>query len=324
MATTSCPYGDAHTTVLDIAREGGADLSTGGHSQVLSISPIIGGIFSVGSDARTRTFREDGAKLTPKEAARWREAVAAIQEIEAEEIDHDAPEPSAEEMGSQPAQPPRAKPTSRFTNAKNYALAEGSKDPGILSQLAHSPDWNVRLLVARNPATSTDTLEQLATSADKDAKRYRDAAHEELGHRYEDMRDAAELEACARMDADGVFQQQVAKMPSYRQLAYMPAKRWARKSVPARRTLLAAAFDEAARLFKLGARFAGWSELRPGRLFDAPKNRTARSNYMLPGYAARLNSPMEVLGLFASVFASLFGSIAHQTGVRKKLGLGPV
>lgn len=71
VAKKSCPYGE-HKTIVQLAKGGGAEISTNGHSQVQTVSPVIGGVFTVGTGKRKQTFKIDGSKMTPKEARVWR------------------------------------------------------------------------------------------------------------------------------------------------------------------------------------------------------------------------------------------------------------
>lgn len=71
VAIRFCPYGE-HRSTLDLARAGGAEISTHGHSKVQTVSPVIGGVFSVGTGKRSQTFTTDGKKLSSKEARAWR------------------------------------------------------------------------------------------------------------------------------------------------------------------------------------------------------------------------------------------------------------
>lgn len=316
VARHQCEYGDAHTDVPSLADAGGGELSDQGHSTVKIVSPIVDGVFSVGTENRRQTFREDGTKLSPAEAARWRARVA--QQLEADEPKIRV-EPTLLPALGWGQLPSKAEPAARHTNPKDFDLAENSSDAGILAQLAQSADWNVRLLVARNPATATDTLEGLALSADKNAHLYRNAAHEELGHRYQDMRDAAELEACARMEADGVLQKRLETMPNYRQLSYMPAKRWNQKTQKAKKTLIQAAMGEAAKLFKLTVRFTGWTANKTATLV---LGKDGVKLFKLPRKVAVYRSTREVIGFMVDFFTALAGDPRAQKGVARRLGFG--
>jgi hypothetical protein len=257
VAEQQCEYGDAHTSLAGLARSGGAEVSTNGHGQVQIVSPIVGGAFSVGTDKQRQTFRGDGSKLTPSEARRWRDTIAQATK-DSDGVTSRLDPTLLPSLGWGEG-PKRAQAPVRHTTASDFALAESSSDSGVLVQAAHSADPGVRLVVAQNPATATHTLEGLATSTDDGSKLYRDQAHTELRHRYQDMRDAAELEACERMDRDGVFQMRLQEMPSYRQLVYMPAKRWEQKPVKARRSLIQRAMQESGQMLRLSFRFGGWT-----------------------------------------------------------------
>lgn len=302
-----CPYGnDAHTDAAGIAENGGGTAAPNGRT--VDISAMVDGVYTIGH----QTYTKQGRKLTPQEVRRRKRELARKNEA------NDSNESSAKKVQNLPAKPPRAKPGWRTTNPKDFLMAETSKDPGILAQLAYSADWNVRLLVARNPATATDTLEQLATSADKNARLYRDAAHEELGYRYQDMRDAEELEACARMDADGAFQKRLETMPNYRQLAYMPTKRWNQKSPKARKTLLQAAMGEAGKMLKLSVRLAGWTR---NKAVKAVIGSDGAKAFKLPSKVV-YRSTLGIIGFMIDFFASLTGDAKAKKSVAKRLGFG--
>ena len=67
VAVRSCPYGE-HRTVPDLARAGGAEIEPSGHGQTQTVSPLLAGVYSVGTGRRTQYYREDGSKLSPEEA----------------------------------------------------------------------------------------------------------------------------------------------------------------------------------------------------------------------------------------------------------------
>lgn len=67
VARSSCPYGE-HRTMPDLARAGGAEIEPSGHGQTQTVSPLLGGVYSVGTGRRTQFYREDGSKLSPEEA----------------------------------------------------------------------------------------------------------------------------------------------------------------------------------------------------------------------------------------------------------------
>lgn len=80
VARKSCPYGE-HRTVAQLAKAGGAEISSNGHSQVQTVSPLIGGFYTVGTGRRKQTFKADGTKLTPKEARAWRNKLQKILRV---------------------------------------------------------------------------------------------------------------------------------------------------------------------------------------------------------------------------------------------------
>lgn len=312
VAKIRCEYGDAHTSPLGLALAGGGEVSPHGHARILEVSPLIAGGYSVGTEKRGQTFRPDGTKLTAIEARHWRRARA-----KAEKLAEANREPSLLPPISWGAKAQRAVPAGRHTNPKDFELAENSTDPGILAQLSYSPDWSVRLLVTRNPATATDTLEALAVSTDEHAEKYRNEAHTELSHRYQDLRDEAELEACARMEADGALQKTLAEMPSYRQLAYMPAKRWSTKPVLARRTLVQAAMQETAKVLGVAVKFSGWT-LRKLAQFTVGKD--GLNLVKLPNQVPLYRSTREVVGYMVDFFTLLSGDPKSKRRLARRLG----
>lgn len=66
VAKQSCPYG-AHRTVPQLAKAGGATI-TNEHGTAQKVSPVVAGVYTVGTGKRRQTFRKDGTKLSPKEA----------------------------------------------------------------------------------------------------------------------------------------------------------------------------------------------------------------------------------------------------------------
>ena len=66
VAVRSCPYGE-HRTIPDLARAGGAEIEPSGHGQTQTVSPLLAGVYSVGTGKRTQFYREDGSKLSPQE-----------------------------------------------------------------------------------------------------------------------------------------------------------------------------------------------------------------------------------------------------------------
>jgi hypothetical protein len=319
VAHIQCEYGDAHTSLVGLAEGGGAVVSTHGHGQQQTVSPLVADAFSVGTAKKRTTFRKDGSKLTPLEAAAWRRTVASL--LESGTVVPARIEPKllpALGWGDAPAAAPRAKAPGRFTSPLDFQLAEKSADPGVLSQLARSADPAVRLVVAQNPATATDTLEGLATSTDKDARLYRNAAHGELTLRYQDLRDEAELAACARMDADGVFQKRLEETPSYRQLAYMPQKRWERKTIKARRTLIQAALQETGKALKLGFRIGGWTRRKTAQLVIGKKG---MSFFRLPAHVAAYRSTKAVSLFMLDFLLGIAGDQKAKVRISRQLGV---
>ena len=316
VAEQQCEYGDAHTSLAGLARAGGAEVSTNGHSQLQIVSPIVGGVFSVGTEKQRQTFREDGSRLTPSEARRWRDTIAQLT-AERGGVTSRLNPTLLPSLGWGEG-PRREQAPVRHTSASDFALAESSGDPGVLAQLAHSADPGVRLVVAQNPATATDTLEGLATSTDGGSKLYRDQAHTELSHRYQDLRDAVELEACERMDRDGVFQKQLQEMPNYRQLVYMPAKRWQQKPVKARRSLIQRAMHESGRVLRLSFRFGGWT-LR--KSFQLVTGTDPVRLVKIPAAVAAYRSTREVVSFLANVFGALADGQRSRKKIRRRLGL---
>lgn len=67
VAKSHCPYGE-HKSVPDLARAGGAEIEPSGHGQTQTVSPLLAGVYSVGTGQRTQHYREDGSKLSPQEA----------------------------------------------------------------------------------------------------------------------------------------------------------------------------------------------------------------------------------------------------------------
>ncbi|WP_307312808.1 hypothetical protein [Microbacterium sp. SORGH_AS_0421] len=307
MAELNCPFGDgAHTNLPGIAEAGGGLAAPNGRT--LEVSPMVDGIYTVGTSNRKQTWTKDGRKLTPVEVRRRQRQLASTETQS---------EPGEESIAAD-RKAPRTAGAGRSTNPKDFELAGGSNDPGILAQLAQSPDWNVRLLVVRNPSTATDTLEGLAVSSEKHAHLYRNAAHAELGHRYQDMRDKAELEACARMEADGALQKRLETMPNYRQLAYMPAERWEQKSTRARKTLLEAAMGEAAKLLKLTVKLAGWTGKKTAK---AVLGKDGVKAFQLP-HRMIYRPTREVVGFMVDFFTALSGDPRAQKGIARRLGFG--
>lgn len=322
VAKQYCEYGDAHTSPLGLAKAGGAALSTHGHGQVQTVSPLVDGVYSIGTERRRETFREDGSKLTASEAEQWKANASEQLKTPGGVASRLSPTllPS---LGWGDATPqaktaPRAKAGHQRTSPLDFQLAEHSNDPGVLAQLAQSPDPAVRLVVANNPATALDTMETLAVSKDQGWKLYSNAAHVELGHRYQDLRDEAEQAACERMEADTALQARLQQAPNYRQLVTMPAKRWKTRPVKQRRRIVEAAFEETAKLAKLSLRFGGWTARKSVQVIVG---KSGGKLAKLPR-AIALRSSREILSLFGNVLGSMVGSGRAQKRLTRQLGLG--
>lgn len=80
VAKSRCPYGE-HKTIPDLARAGGAEIEPSGHGQTQTISPLLGGVYTVGTGQRTQYYREDGSKLTPKEARARRNRIRRLMGV---------------------------------------------------------------------------------------------------------------------------------------------------------------------------------------------------------------------------------------------------
>lgn len=295
VALYSCPYGGAHTDPLGIARAGGAPLSSHGHDQELTVSALRDGKYFIGTEKWGQVWDEDGNLLPRGESERWRAEQAKAEKEKA--------------AGS-------ASGVSVPTGIKPFELAETSTDPGVLAMLAGSTDPAIRLVVIRNPATATDTLEQLALSEDKGWKIYRLAAHEELGHRYQDERDAAELEACARMERDGVLPKLVSHAPAAAVVATMPQRMWERKTVKVRRSLIQRAMNQLAKMLGVGVRIAGWTKNKMLRKVIGPQGMKL---VQLPGRLARELHLRQLTGWMLDFFGSLEGDAKAQARIRRKL-----
>lgn len=304
VAEYQCPYGSAHTNPVGMAKAGGAELSTHGHSQIITVSALHDGRYSIGTPNWVQVYDEDGNRASRADSERWR-AERARAEEEAKKASETAPEAD----GS-----PRPIPVP--TGIKPFELAANSTDPGVLAMLAGSNDPAVRLVVIRNPATATNTLEQLALSEDKGWKVYRLAAHEELSARYQDERDAAELEACARMERDGVLPKLVQEAPAAAVVATMPQRVWTRKTVKLRRSLIQRAMNQLARMLGTGARITGWTKNKMLRKVIGPQGVWL---VQLPGRLARELHIREVTGWMLDFFGSLEGDAKAQARVRRKL-----
>ncbi|WP_144052968.1 hypothetical protein [Microbacterium sp. UCD-TDU] len=313
-AKLRCPYGGAHTSLAGIAQAGGAVVSTHGHKEELIVSPVVAGAFSVGNEKRRQTFREDGTKLDHHEAARWRIEIAKRSEDEPVQTRLEPTLLPALGWGTAPVQ---ARPTTpRQTHPKEFELAEKSTDPGVLAMLASSADPAVRLVVARNPAATTDTLEGLALSEDNGWKVYRLAALEELGFRYQDERDAAELEACSRMERDGVLPKLATSAPAAAVVATIPQRAWHRKPQRARRSLISRAVDQLARMMGKSLKLAGWTR---NRVLKSIIGKNGMRLIYLPSSIAKDLHIREVTGWMLDFFGSLEGDAKAQARVRRKL-----
>ncbi len=77
VAKSHCPYGE-HKSVPDLARSGGAEIEPSGHGQTQTVSPLLGGVYTVGTGQRTQHYREDGSKLTPREARARRNRIRRL------------------------------------------------------------------------------------------------------------------------------------------------------------------------------------------------------------------------------------------------------
>lgn len=304
VAEIHCPYGSAHTTPAGMAKAGGAQLSTHGHSTVLEVSSIFEGHYSIGTPNWVQVYDEDGNRAPRGESERWRAKRAKAEE------ETKAQSEASRATGDVPAS------FGVPTGIKPFELAETSADPGVLAMLAGSTDPAVRLVVIRNPATATDTLEQLALSEDKGWTIYRLAAHEELGFRYQDERDAAELEACARMERDGVLPRLVSQAPAAAVVATMPQRVWARKTVKVRRSLIQRAMNQLAKMLGVGVRITGWTKNKMLRKAIGPEGMKL---VQLPGRLARDLHLRQLTGWMLDFFGSLEGDARAQARVRRKL-----
>lgn len=65
---------------MGLAKAGGAEVAV--HKRPQTVSAFSNGGYSVGTAKKTQTFREDGTKMTPVEARKWRREVARQQEID--------------------------------------------------------------------------------------------------------------------------------------------------------------------------------------------------------------------------------------------------
>ncbi|GAA2178873.1 hypothetical protein GCM10009847_10670 [Leucobacter tardus] len=275
IASKQCLYGDAHTSLLGLAAAGGAEVSLHSHTQKQTVSPLIAGAYSVGTDVRTRTFREDGTQLTPTEARAWRaecertlEGDVAQQQSDATQQQGDAtqqrkislePIEFQEQKEAEVLSAPIAQAPGLRGSVADLQLAESTSNPKILQQLAQHRDPAVRLVVAQNSATPMGSLEELAMSRDNGAGLYQSAAMERLTEKYQDLRDAEELKATARMEADGALQANLAQMPSYRVMLAVPKKRWSAKRRRARARIISRAIEEIAGFLGMKAQLRSWT-----------------------------------------------------------------
>ncbi|MEV8265175.1 hypothetical protein AB0P00_13590 [Microbacterium sp. NPDC077057] len=309
-----CPYGGAHTSLAGIAEAGGAVVSTHGHKDELIVSPVVAGAFSVGNEKRRQTFRADGTKLDHHEAARWRLAVSRLPEDEPVLTRLQPTLLPSLGWGNAPVQSPPL--TARQTHPKEFELAEQSTDPGVLAMLAGSADPAVRLVVARNAATATGTLEDLVLSEDKGWKVYRLAAVEELSARYQDERDAAELEACERMLADDQWRALVGGAPAAAVVAATPQRAWNQKPERARRSLIRRAVDQLAKMLGKSVRVGAWTR---NRVLTSIVSKDGMRMLQLPNRIAKDLHIRQITGWMLDFFGSLEGDAKAQARVRRKL-----
>jgi hypothetical protein len=306
VAEIHCPYGSAHTTPAGMAKAGGAKLSTHGHSQVLDVSSMWEGHYSIGTPSWVQVYDEDGNRAPRAESEKWRARRAKAEE----EAKAQATASATSEAEDAPAFVPVS------TGIKPFELAESSSDPGVLAMLAGSTDPAVRLVVVRNPATAIDTLEQLALSEDNGWKMYRLAALEELGFRYQDERDTAELEACAQMERDGILPKLVSQAPAAAVVATMPQRVWERKTMKVRRSLIQRAMNQLAKMLGVGVRITGWTKNKMLRKVIGPQGVKL---VQLPGRLARELHLRQLTGWMLDFFRSLEGDAKAQARVRRKL-----
>jgi hypothetical protein len=302
IAEAHCPYGGAHTSESKIAESGGGSILRSGHATDQEISSLFEGAYSVGTGNRQEVYRADGTKLTRLERDHW-------QVKRAKAVDQASKE--AEK------QPVRQRPAGRYTSIKELQLAEKSTDPAVLAMLASSADPAVRLLVVQNSATTTGTLEQLALSGDKGSALYRLAAHTELGFRYQDERDAAELEACARMEADGRMPKLIEQAPAAALIPIMPQAVWARKPRNARRSLIRRAMTQLAKMLGAQIKVTGWTRSKYVQTLVGP---TGMKLIELPNRLARDLGIRDVHRFIFDFFAAL--DPKRQKSLAKRIGFG--
>lgn len=291
VALECCPYGDAHTNVAGIADAGGGQAVPNGRT--LDVGPMIDGHYTVGTPDRKQTFTKDGRKLTPVEVRRRRREL----EKRAEQAKAEAVEAGAATIDLGP-------------RVKEFELAETTSDPGVLSMLAGSKDPAVRLVVLRNPAVATSTLEQLAMSEDQGWKVYRLAAFEELGFRYQDEEDARELE---------IDRQLPLKAPAAAVLSAMPEPTFQRKTPTERRSLIGKAVEQLARMLKVSVKFAGWVNRAAWKVAIGSDGVKMVS---LPRRVARDLSRKGVLGFLVEMFVAVAEKPFSSKSLSKQLGFG--
>jgi hypothetical protein len=298
VAKYSCPFGDgAHTDLLGIAHSGGGIANPNGRD--LEVGPMIDGHYTVGTPNRTQTWTKDGQKLSPVEARRRR--IELARRAEADET---------EDAKSAPSGKPRSSTMTPGSRLKEFELAENSTDAGVLAMLAGSTDPAVRLVVLRNPAVATSTLEQLAMSEDQGWKVYRLAAFEELGFRYQDEEDARELE---------IDRQLALKAPAAAVLSAMPEPIYQAKTLPERRTLIGKAVEQLGRMLKVSVKVAGWVNRVAWKVAIGSDGIKIVS---LPRRVARDLSRKGVLGFLVEMFVSVAEKPFSSKSLSKQLGFG--
>lgn len=248
-AKENCPFGDAHTTPLEIARDGGAEVNLRDATATQTISALEEGAFSIGTEKRTQVFREDGSKLDAVRARAWRQKVRKAAAVQSASTPTTTP-------------PKKRAASSKHTDPSDFERAETSRNPAILAKLARHRDPAVRLTVAANPHAPIEVLEELALSEDSGHSLYRSAALGAVLERYQEMKDAKELAIQAQYEANPEVQKQLRKMPATRLLHGMPRRYWERKKAQARRYLLERAARELFGALGLKAEFAAWSKAK--------------------------------------------------------------
>lgn len=266
VAQHQCEFGETHSSLQSLAESGGAVISTNGHSQIQTVSPVILGAFSVGSGVRTRTFNEDGTQMTVVEAKKWRRKVDAAVDggvtHRSAKVTHSGSKrlPPIEFREHEPvASIPREEVGGLRGSVADLQLAEHTEQAVVLHQLAMHRDPAVRLVVAQNPATPVEVLEELAMSRDSGSGLYQSAAMERLTEKYQDLRDEQELRATARMEADGLLQANLIRMPAYRVMLAVPKKRWSAKPKRARKRIVSRAIEEIAGFLGMRAQVRSWT-----------------------------------------------------------------